>query len=130
MENQNLNTMLNESLKNINILVDSTKVIGTPLHLDDNRMIIPLSKVDFGFALGGSEFVSKDEKIISNNLIRDDNFPFGGGSLGGANISPVGFLVIENNDVRLNKMEKDDTLLDKTISLLIEFVKKMSNKDN
>ena len=73
MSQRDINEMLSNSLQNLNLIIDSSKVIGSPLKIDEERIIIPLSKITFGFGVGGSEFSSKNEKIISNNLIENDS---------------------------------------------------------
>ena len=104
-------------------------MIGSPLKIDEERIIIPLSKITFGFGVGGSEFSSKNEKIISNNLIENDsNYPFGGGTIGGVNIIPIAFLMIEKDNSKIIRVENDDTLFNKLLELFLKFMAK-KNKD-
>ena len=69
MAQREISQMLNNSLQSLNLLVDSSKVIGSPLHIDENKILIPLSKVTFGFGVGGSEFNTNKGQIINNDLI-------------------------------------------------------------
>ena len=99
------------------------------LKIDEERIIIPLSKITFGFGVGGSEFSTKNEKIISNNLIENDsNYPFGGGTIGGVNIIPIAFLMIEKDNSKIIRVENDDTLFNKLLELFLKFMAK-KNKD-
>ena len=131
MGQKNINEMLSSSLQNLNLLVDSSKVIGTPLHIDDNKIIIPLSKITFGFGVGGSEFVTDKGKIIANNLIENDysDYPFGGGTLGGVNIAPIAFLMIDGNENKIIRVEQSDTLFDKLLDIVLSIMKKQKNKE-
>ena len=131
MGKKNINEMLSSSLQNLNLLVDSSKVIGTPLHIDDNKIIIPLSKITFGFGVGGSEFVTDKGKIIANNLIEHDysDYPFGGGTLGGVNIAPIAFLMIDGNENKIIRVEQSDTLFDKLLDIVLSIMKKQKNKE-
>ena len=129
MSQRDINEMLSNSLQNLNLIIDSSKVIGSPLKIDEERIIIPLSKITFGFGVGGSEFSSKNEKIISNNLIENDsNYPFGGGTIGGVNIIPIAFLMIEKDNSKIIRVENDDTLFNKLLELFLKFMAK-KNKD-
>lgn len=131
MGQRDINEMLSNSLQNLNILVDSSKVIGTPLHIDENKIIIPLSKITFGFGVGGSEFVTEKGKIIANNLLENDvsDYPFGGGTLGGVNISPIAFLMIDGKDNKIIRVEQNDTLFDKLLDLVLSLTKKKTQKN-
>lgn len=129
MSQRDINEMLSNSLQNLNLIIDSSKVIGSPLKIDEERIIIPLSKITFGFGVGGSDFSSKNEKIISNNLIENDsNYPFGGGTIGGVNIIPIAFLMIEKDNSKIIRVENDDTLFNKLLELFLKFMAK-KNKD-
>ena len=129
MSQRDINEMLSNSLQNLNLIIDSSKVIGSPLKIDEERIIIPLSKITFGFGVGGSEFSSKNEKIISNNLIENDsNYPFGGGTIGGVNIIPIAFLMIEKDNSKIIRVENDDTLFNKLLELFLKYMAK-KNKD-
>ena len=98
-----------------------------------NIVIIPISKVGFGFASGGSEF--NTETITQYNKKDKDEqiqykLPFGGGSGAGVSISPVAFLVIQSNNVKLlpvNHSSAIDRLLD-YVPDLIEKTNNMLNK--
>lgn len=92
------------AMNSIQDMIDVNTIIGEPIETSNNIIIIPISKVSFGFAAGGSEF--KGETI--NEYSRRDEeeqvqyrLPFGGGSGAGVNINPVAFLVVQANNVKL-----------------------------
>ena len=124
MPERQINEMLTKSLQNLNFLIDSSKVVGKPISLDDGKMIIPISKITFGFGVGGSEFSTKKDKIITNNLIESEEYPFGGGTLGGVNVVPIAFIIIDNNSQKMIKVEQNDNLFDRVLDLIISFLKK------
>ena len=64
MKQHPINQLLNISLDNVVRMVDTGKIVGQPIYLGDNRQIIPISRVTFGFGVGGSEFSAKKDKII------------------------------------------------------------------
>lgn len=44
------------AMNSIKDMVDVNTIIGEPIETSNNTIIIPISKVGFGFAAGGSEF--------------------------------------------------------------------------
>lgn len=75
--------LLGISIEKIKEMADVNAIIGEPIKLGDGTTIIPVSKVTYGFASGGSDLPSKYEKNL-----------FGGGAGAGVSIKPEGFLVI------------------------------------
>ena len=99
-------------------MVDVNTIIGEPIQAQNNIMIIPISKVCFGFAAGGSEFkgetIDEYTKKEKEEMIQY-KLPFGGGSGAGVHISPVAFLVVQEDNVKLlpvNHYSAIDKLLD------------------
>ena len=75
--------LLGVSIDKIKQMADVNSVIGEPIKLEDGTTIIPISRVSYGFASGGSDLPSKYDKDL-----------FGGGAGAGVSIKPEGFLVI------------------------------------
>ena len=104
MENHPIEGLMLTAMNSIESMVDVNTIIGEPIETSNNIVIIPISKVCFGFAAGGSEFKGetideytkkdKDEKV-------QYRLPFGGGSGAGVSINPIAFLIVENEKVRL-----------------------------
>ncbi|XMB66900.1 GerW family sporulation protein [Mycoplasmatota bacterium zrk1] len=108
-----INNLLRISMENIKDMIDVNTIIGDPVTID-NQLIIPISKLKFGFAAGGTEQRGKDS----------DKLPFGGGSGGSVSINPIAFLVLKNNSFEVLHLEKDTHLYEK----LIDFVPKLVNQ--
>ena len=53
------------AMNSIQDMIDVNTIIGEPIETSNNVVIIPISKVSFGFAAGGSEFKGEtiDESI-------------------------------------------------------------------
>jgi len=106
------------AMNSIQDMVDVNTIIGEPIETTNNVVIIPISKVTFGFAAGGSEFKGETIDEYSKKDKEEEiqyRLPFGGGSGAGVNISPVAFLVIQENNIRLlpvNYTSAIDKLLD------------------
>ena len=84
-----ITTVMNDAMNKIKELVDTNTVVGKPIMTPDDTMLIPLSRVSFGFASGGTEYPLKDKSGV------------GAGSGAGVKVEPIGFLVIQNGSVRL-----------------------------
>ena len=75
MADNKVSEMLSEVMGDFKGMIDANSVIGEPIVAADGTMIVPVSRVSFGFGGGGSEFDSK--KTVSSNFA-EPNF---GGSL-------------------------------------------------
>ena len=121
------------AMNSIKDMIDVDTIIGEPIQASNEITIIPISKVSFGFAAGGSEF--KGETIdVYKKQEKDEQIqyrlPFGGGAGAGASLSPVAFIVVNKDNVKLlpvNHSTTMDKLLD-YIPDLFEKVSKMANK--
>lgn len=84
MGEQSIEGLVRTSLESIKEMVDVNTVVGDAVHAPDGTVIIPISKVSFGFAAGGGG---------CDSLATDTRQGFGGGSGAGVSVKPVGFLV-------------------------------------
>ncbi|MEF9865529.1 MAG: GerW family sporulation protein [Oscillospiraceae bacterium] len=107
--------LMDVTLEKIKSMVDSNTIIGNPINMSDGTMILPISKVTFGFASGGSDFPSKTPKDL-----------FGGGSGAGVSILPVAFLVVKDGNVRLIQLSDTSNNVDRAIGMMPEMVDKIS----
>lgn len=120
------------AMNSIQDMIDVNTIIGEPIETSNNIVIIPISKVSFGFAAGGSEFkgetvdeyTKKDkEEAIQYRL------PFGGGSGAGVMINPIAFLVIQPNNVKLMPVNHSSSL-DKLLDYMPDLMEKANNMMN
>lgn len=89
-------------------LIDANTVIGDVITVGDGTIIIPVSKITFGFGGGGNEFEKKNT----------EGTRFGGGIGGGASVRAEAFLVVNNDNVRLISMDAPVTPVDKVIDMV------------
>jgi len=127
MSSTNLNNMMDTTMENIRQMVDVNTIIGEPVICPDGTVIVPVSKVSYGFASGGSDLPPK------TNTQKEF---FAGGSGAGVSIQPVAFLVISNGQVKMLNMEFDGAV-DRIVSMVPdvadkigELIKKLSQKKN
>lgn len=116
------------AMNSIKDMVDVNTIIGEPIETSNNTIIIPISKVGFGFAAGGSEF--KGETIDEYTKREKEEaiqyrLPFGGGSGAGVSIAPVAFLVVQPNNVKLLPVEHCSA-----IDRLLDYVPDLMEKVN
>lgn len=123
MDNHPIENLMKTTMENIREMVDVNTIIGDPIKGDGNTLILPISKVSFGFVSGGSEF---NASVSSENL---KNYPFGGGSGSGISIKPVAFLVLKDDSVRLLPLNAENTY-EKIVDLvpqIMDMIKNMSH---
>lgn len=110
--------LMNTAMNNLRDMIDVNTIVGEAIETVNGTVIIPISKVCFGFAAGGSEFnMSTLEETKKRGTEEETRhaLPFGGGSGAGVNIVPIGFLVITENSTKMipvNHCSSIDKLLD------------------
>ncbi len=113
----NVEGLMGVSVEKIRELVDANTVVGTPINLGDGVTLIPVSKISYGFASGGSDLPTKQ----SGDL-------FGGGAGAGIHITPVAFLTVKNGDINLLPVVAKPDTADRIISMVPDVVNKFSSK--
>ncbi len=108
--------MMDTTMQKIKEMVDVNTIVGEPIHCPDGTMIIPVSKVTYGFASGGSDFPTKSAKDL-----------FGGGSGAGITIAPVAFLTVSNGDVKLMPIAPVNNTADRVVEMVPDVVDKISS---
>jgi len=82
--------------------------------------LIPVSRLSFGIASGGSDFTTKNQKPEADNS-------FGGGSGASAKLEPVAFLIIRGESVKLLPVAPPPaTTVDRVIEAVPEVVDKVT----
>ena len=89
MENTNISSLMETTMNKIRDMVDVNTVVGTPITTPDGITVIPVSRISYAFATGGSDFRVKEKP------------GFGGGNGAGGKIEPRGFLIVKDGNVRM-----------------------------
>lgn len=92
--NHPLPSFMNDTIGKISQMADANTIIGEPIQTPEGVTILPVSRVKYAFAGGGSDFASKSVPASKAN-------PFGGGTGGSVSVTPVAFLVIKGESVRV-----------------------------
>ena len=102
------------ALSSLRSLVDVNTIVGEPIATAEGVVIIPISKVSFGYASGGSDLPTEKPKEL-----------FGGGTGGGVTIQPLAFLVISGKDVSLLQMQTADSTADRIVNAVPGLIDKL-----
>lgn len=111
--------LMEVTMSKIREMVDVNTIVGTPI-VAGEVTIIPVSKVSFGFASGGSDFATKNQPAGKDNA-------FGGGSGAGVNIIPIGFLIVRGDNVRMLPIAMPaSSTADRVLEMVPDIVEKIS----
>ena len=119
MKEQTASGILGTTIEKIRDLVDVSTIIGDPMYLEGGMTIIPVSKVTYGFASGGSDFPSKTNAQL-----------FGGGGGAGVTITPVAFLIVSDGEVTLKHITAYDNAAARVVNLVPEMFDKVTSVVN
>jgi len=108
-----INNLMQTTLEKIKELVDASTVVGDPIQCGTTT-IIPVSKISYGFASGGSDLPAKKEGEF-----------FGGGGGAGATVAPVGFIVITDTEVKLLQVDEHRDSAGKFIDMMPGLIDKV-----
>ena len=116
--NHPLSEMMSASMSKIREIVDVNTVIGDPIVTEGGVTIIPVTKVSIGYGGGGSDFATKNYPANRDNA-------FGGGAGAGVTITPVAFLIVRGENVRMLPVaEPASTSVDRLIEQLPDLIDK------
>jgi len=124
--------LMQTAMENIKGMVDVNTIVGDPVQTPDGSVILPISKVGFGFAAGGSDFngeyAGKDANANGqNHTDLKSSMPFGGGSGGGVSIRPIAFLVVGKEGVHIVPLDNQTHLFEKLIDSAPMMVEKIQS---
>jgi len=104
------------TMQKVREMIDANTIVGEPISTADGVTLIPVSKLSFGFAGGGTDGRKKQEMPDA----------FGGGIGAGVNIVPIAFLVVKGDNVKLLHISPPSaTTLDRIIDTAPEIVDKI-----
>lgn len=115
-----LSNLIQTTLDSIRTMADANTIVGAPIQAD-GITLIPVSRLSFGVAGGGTEFSTKKQQMGGDN-------GFGGGSGASAKLEPVAFLVIREGGVKLLPVAPPPaTTVDRVIETVPEVVDKVTD---
>lgn len=140
MSDHPIQGLMTTAMENLKEMIDVNTIIGDPVETPDGSVILTVSKVGFGFAAGGSEFIldnggsgsgsgsggGKDSQQSKGG----SQHPFGGGSGGGVSITPIAFLIVSSNGVKMLHLDENTHLYEKILDLAPQAVDKIQQMMN
>lgn len=114
-EQHTIGSIMGITMEKLKEMVDVNTIVGEPIIIDGKTTVIPISKVSFGFASGGSDLPAKNPKDL-----------FGGGSGAGVSIQPLAFLVVTNGEAKLLQMSVNASTPNALVNLIPDVVDKIS----
>ena len=120
-EENSVKSIMDTTMDKLRGMVDADVIIGTPITVD-KITLIPVSKAAFGMATGGSDFSSKSGTPL-----------FGGGGGAGVTVTPIAFIAINGDSIRMMPIYNSMSTVDKAISMtpdLIDKIKGLFKKSN
>lgn len=131
MSNHHIEGLVEVSLGQIKDMLSINTIVGDPIMTPSGDTILPISRVGVGFVAGGSEIRMDQNEGKSTQLEGSSvssSMPFGGGSGGGVTITPIAFLVVGTQGVKIVPLDNQTHLLDKVIDsapILLDKVQSM-----
>ncbi|HZG85194.1 GerW family sporulation protein [Paenibacillus sp.] len=130
--------LMRTAMENLKQMVDVNTIVGDPVTTPDGTLILPISKVGFGFAAGGSEFTVEHEDDradvtdrgvtpFESRATSQVGFPFGGGSGGGVSITPIAFLVVGTHGVKVVPLDNSSRLVERIFDSAPGLVEKITS---
>ena len=128
MSEHPIDGLMETAMTSIKDMVDVNTIIGDPIETKNGMVIIPISKVSFGFAAGGSEFKGETIDEYKKKDKEEEvqyRLPFGGGSGAGISINPVAFVLVLKDSIKVIPIEHNSA-----IDKLIDYVPDLMQKAN
>ena len=120
MSENNIKGIMDTTMDKLHAMVNADTIVGTPIKAGD-IILFPVSKVSFGLATGGSDFPSKTQSGL-----------FGGGGGAGVTITPVSFIAVSGDNIRVLPITSQASSVDKAINAapeLMSRIKELFKKD-
>lgn len=118
MSENNIKSVMDTTMDKLRTMVDADTIIGTPIVVG-NVTLLPVSRVSFGLATGGSDFPSKNGQEL-----------FGGGGGAGVTVNPVAFICVNGDNVHMMPVYSEMNTIDKAINMAPELIDKVKSLFN
>ncbi|ALX48365.1 GerW family sporulation protein [Lentibacillus amyloliquefaciens] len=121
MDEHPIEGLMTTAMENLKDMTEANTIIGDAIESPmDGSVILPVSKLGFGFAAGGSEFNGSSSGESSSGASK----PFGGGSGGGVSVTPVAFLIVSPKGIKMIHLDENTHIYEK----LLDFAPKAAEK--
>ncbi|MBQ3816892.1 MAG: sporulation protein YtfJ [Clostridia bacterium] len=115
MSENNIKNIMDTTLEKLRTMVEADTIIGSPVVVGEVTLL-PVSKVSFGLATGGSDFPSKSGGQL-----------FGGGGGAGVTITPIAFIAVTGTNVKMMPVYNDVSGIEKAVNAAPELIDKVKS---
>ena len=123
--------LMKTTMNSLKEMVDVNTIIGDPVQSPDGLVIIPISKVSFGFASGGTEFNDMTRRNKKDDYSTEEKqLPFGGGAGAGVSIQPIAFMVVGNEQIKMLPVDEGSNAINNVLDLAGKLATDLMNKNN
>lgn len=132
MSNHPIEALMKTTMESLKDMVDVNTIVGDPVETPDGTVIIPISRVSFGFASGGGEYLSNQSQNQNSESPEKEKMPFAGGTGAGVSLQPMAFMVVGNGQMKLLPVDHNATMLDSIINFtpkLLDKIQAMNDKN-
>ena len=127
-----IDNIMKTTMENLKEMIDVNTIVGDAVETAVGTVIVPISKVSFGFVAGGGEYkedptTKKSNNMSSNNPVSGDeknDMPFAGGSGAGVSVNPIAFLVVGEDKIKLLPVQYNSTV-DRVVELIPTVVEEL-----
>lgn len=129
MEGHPIEGLMKTAMESIKDMVDVNTIVGDAVETPDGSVIIPISKVCFGFASGGGEYDQQMCKKNKDMNATENELPFAGGAGAGVSVQPVAFMVVGQGQIRLLPVNQN-SMIERVIDLAPQIMNELQNMVN
>lgn len=112
MSENNVKNIMDATMENLKGMINADVITGDPVVVGEITLI-PVSKVAYGLATGGSDFPTKNQSKV-----------FGGGGGAGVTVTPIAFIAINGDKVKMLPVYNELTTVEKAITMAPEIIDK------
>jgi len=99
--------LMQTTMENLKQMIDVNTIVGDAVQSASGAVIIPVSKVSFGFVAGGGDIKQDSNKGNKAEV----NAPlFAGGTGAGISVMPIAFLVVTQDQIRLLNISANNSI--------------------
>lgn len=132
-----IENVMKTTMENLKEMIDVNTIVGDAVETAEGTVIVPISKVSFGFIAGGGEYKEDGaSKKTNGNIMGNGNsndtdtsendMPFAGGSGAGVSVNPIAFLVVGEDKLKLLPVQYNSTV-DRIVELVPTVVGELQN---
>ncbi|NLM04786.1 MAG: sporulation protein YtfJ [Clostridiales bacterium] len=128
MKEHPIEALMQTTMESIKNMVDVNTIVGDAVETNDGTVIIPISKVSFGFASGGGDYtIRSNNENNSDENSSNDRLPFAGGAGAGVSVQPVAFMVVGNGHIKLMSVDQRANMIDNLINSTPKIIQGLQN---